>query len=172
MRLLAIDPGPTESAYVVIDDNRRPLWFGKVGNEDLRALILTRAEQVEADKAAVEMIASYGMSVGADVFETCCWIGRYCEAYRAVHTAEPWRIKRLPIKVHHCYSAKATDANIRQALTDRFAPGVRNFGKGTKADPGWFHGFRADVWAAYALAVYVADKLDPRPQLDTEPAPF
>ena len=57
--------------------------------------------------------------------------------------------------------SRAKDANIRQALVDRFAPGQPNHGKGTKDEPGWFHGFRADVWQAYALAVLVADRLDP-----------
>lgn len=55
---------------------------------------------------------------------------------------------------------KANDATVRQALVDRFAPGQPNHGKGTKAAPGWFHGFRADVWQAYALAVYVADSIN------------
>ena len=53
--------------------------------------------------------------------------------------------------------AKAKDSNIRQALVDRFAPGQPNYGKGTKAQPGWFYGFNADIWQAYALAVYAAD---------------
>ena len=46
-----------------------------------------------------------------------------------------------------------------QALVDRFAPGQPNHGKGTKAEPGFFYGFRADVWQAFALAVYAADQL-------------
>lgn len=32
-----------------------------------------------------------------------------------------------------------------------------NRGKGTKTAPGWFHGFAADVWQAYALGVYAID---------------
>ena len=39
----------------------------------------------------------------------------------------------------------------------RFAHGQPNHGKGTKAQPGWFYGFHADIWQAYALAVYAAD---------------
>lgn len=36
---------------------------------------------------------------------------------------------------------------------------THNHGKGTKAAPGWFHEFRADIWQAMALAVYTADNL-------------
>jgi hypothetical protein len=66
-------------------------------------------------------------------------------------------VKRLAIKLHHCHDSRAKDSNIAQALVYRFAPGQPNRGKGTKAAPGWFHGFAADIWQAYALAVYAAD---------------
>lgn len=156
--LLAIDPGNTESGWVLIDATTcRPLEFGKTPNAELLDLIEWRLG--EAGTVVIEMVASYGMAVGADVFETCVWIGRYVEAVRRYRfdRAEPRLVKRLPVKVHHCHSAKANDANIRQALVDRFAPGVSNHGKGTKAKRGWFYGFSADVWQAYALAVYAVD---------------
>lgn len=157
--VLAIDPGNIESAYCVIDAaSRRPLLFGKKPNTDV-------LDEIDDERnpfavCAVEMVASYGMAVGADVFETCVWIGRFVQRLtdQAHH---PLLVKRLPIKTHHCHSVKATDANIRQALVDRFALGQPNHGKGTKAAPGWFYGFSADVWAAYALAVYVADTRTP-----------
>ena len=156
MRILAIDPGPIESAYVVIDaDDCRPIDFGKIENEALRAHIL--CGNVAADRSAVEMVASYGMAVGAEVFDTCVWIGRYLEV---LELTEPQRVKRLPVKLHHCHDSKAKDSNITQALVDRFAPGQSNHGKGTKAAPGWFYGFHKDIWQAYALAVYAADKLN------------
>jgi hypothetical protein len=52
---------------------------------------------------------------------------------------------------------RAKDSNIRQSLVDRFAPGERNYGKGTKAKPGFFYGFAADAWQAYALGVTYLD---------------
>lgn len=160
--LLAIDPGDVESGWVVIDvETRRPLRFGKTPNEDLRALLMGDVgdqEWIGGQRVFIEMIASYGMAVGATVFETCVWIGRFIEATRDAWD-EPIAqlVKRHPVKLHHCHSAKAKDSNVRQALVDRFAPGQSNHGKGTKAEPGWFYGFRADVWQAYALAVYAAD---------------
>ena len=162
MRLLAIDPGPVVSAYVVIDvETRRPVEFAKPEN---RALLDTLWISREKDfqHVVIEMIASYGMPVGAEVFDTCVWIGRFAEAADAiVHCPRPVHlIKRQPVKVHHCHSAKAKDSNIRQALVDRFAPGQPNHGKGTKAAPGFFYGFHSDIWQAMALAVYAADTLD------------
>ena len=32
--LLAVDPGNVESAYVVLDDNLKPLEFAKIKNEN------------------------------------------------------------------------------------------------------------------------------------------
>jgi hypothetical protein len=66
------------------------------------------------------------------------------------------------VKLHHCHSRKAKDSNVTRALADRFAYGQPNYGKGTNASPGWFHGFHRDVWQAYALAVYLADELTGR----------
>lgn len=84
--------------------------------------------------------------------------------------------KRLPVKLHHCHDSKAKDANIVQALIDRFASGQPNRGKGTVKSPGWFFGFKDDIWQAYALAVYAADMesmldlADVRPCMDVSAA--
>jgi hypothetical protein len=155
--VLAIDPGNTHSAYVWIDDDRCPVRTQKLPNAALLNELRYRRLGVAVDRVAIEMVASYGMAVGADVFETCVWIGRFCEAIAHRTGREPALVKRHAVKLHHCHDSRAKDSNIAQALVDRFAPGQPNRGKGTKAAPGWFHGFAADIWQAYALAVYAAD---------------
>lgn len=165
--ILAIDPGNTESAFVVVDpETKFPVHFGKVPNEDLLAIL---ADDCGFERAAIEMVASYGMAVGREVFETCVWIGRFQQAL--AHQAPDLPVElvyRRDVKLHHCYSVKANDSSITQALIDRFAFGVRNRGKGSKAEPGWFYGFRADVWQAYALAILVADTV-PTPDVPVAP---
>ncbi len=158
MRLIAIDPGNVESAYVILGEDYRPLEFDKVRNGQLLKKLITN---LDVSGAVIEMVASYGMAVGADVFETCVWIGRFYQVLTGYYELPTQLIKRLPVKAHHCHSARATDANIRQALVDRFAVGQPNHGKGTKKQPGWFYGFHADVWAAYALGVYALDATQP-----------
>jgi hypothetical protein len=160
MNTLAIDPGNTESGFVVIDSDRRPLWFDKMPNRQLLAAIQAYRDEWQIEHAAIEMVASYGMAVGADVFETCVWIGRFYSHIEGWLMRDPQLVKRSPVKLHHCRSLKAKDSNIRQALVDRFASGQPNHGKGTKAEPGWFYGFHSDLWQAYALAVYVADEAE------------
>lgn len=163
MRILAIDPGNEQSAYAVVDtDTYAPITFAKVDNHELRRAI--RAGNFEdCDGAYIEMIGHYGtgMPAGKTVFDTCVWIGRFTEAIRLTAAAppQPTTVLRPTIKAHLCGSAKAKDPNVIQALVDRFAPSQPNKGKGTKAAPGWFYGFAADVWQAYALAVYVADQV-------------
>ena len=120
MSVLAIDPGSTESAFALIDTTTcRPIEFGKIPNDQLLDRIATYSDLLSAmrvERVAIEMIASYGMAVGAEVFETCVWIGRFMQAYTNDVGVTPELVKRHPVKVHHCHSAKAKDSNITQAL--------------------------------------------------------
>jgi hypothetical protein len=151
--MLAIDPGNAESAYCVYDtDNGRPLCWEKVSNGTVLALLTS----TKSDALAIEMVASYGMAVGATVFETCVWSGRFIERWMSgrgllakVHV--PVEVYRREVKLHLCGNARAKDGNIRQALIDRFGP------KGTKAAPGPLYGMKADCWSALAVAVTAAE---------------
>lgn len=155
-KILAIDPGNTESGYVVVEHDGqkilRVLHKGKVDNETLLKRVLETPKYWDV---AIEMIASYGMAVGAEVFDTCVWIGRFEQAAQG-HRIE--RIFRRDEKIYLCGNLSAKDSNIAQALVDRFAYGEPNRGKGTKKNPGFFHGFSKDMWAAMAVATTYFDK--------------
>lgn len=157
MTILAIDPGNTHSGIALIEPGTcRPIKVAKMPNDEVLDLIAS----TEFDHLSIEMIASYGMAVGKEVFDTCVWIGRFVQHHdNHNHTLKSScdLVYRREVKLHHCHSAKAKDANITQALIDRFAYGQPNRGKGTKAAPGWFYGFAADIWQAYALAVHTSD---------------
>lgn len=150
MNLLAIDPGNTESGYCLMDtETMQPIEFGKIPNKELEDLL---ANMSGIGQVVIEKIASYGMAVGREVFDTCVEIGRLSMI------AEMMRIPcgyvyRKDEKLTICGSPRANDSNIRRALIDRFATHDFKNGKGTKADPDWFYGFKADVWAAYAVGV-------------------
>lgn len=154
--ILAIDPGNVESAYVVLDDNLKPIDFDKCSNQEILEKIYCDDFQ-ECEHIAIEMIASYGMAVGKEVFDTCVWIGQFKEALECRYSAEINFVYRKEEKINLCGTMKANDSNITQALIDRFAYGVRNHGKGTKKEQGWFYGFSKDVWQAYAVGVTYAD---------------
>lgn len=147
MKILAIDPGNEQSAYVLMDaDTLRPVCAEILPNEDM--LDVVRRHNRDC-RIVIEMVASYGMAVGKTVFETVFWIGRFYEA--AGQYVERDRVYRMDVKMNLCHSSRANDANIRQALIDRFGP------TGTKKNPGWFYGFKKDLWAAYAVGVTYAD---------------
>ena len=153
MKVFAIDPGTTQSAWVLWDMGAEEVVNkGIHRNEDMPAIIRMNAK--DAALFAVEMIASYGMPVGREVFETCVWIGRFIHAFApGVMDHSRFQVYRLEVKSHLCHSAKAKDANVRQALIDRFgAPG-------TKKEPGKLYGVSKDIWSAVAVAVTFADKL-------------
>jgi hypothetical protein len=164
--LLAIDPGPTESAYVVYDAAvARPLAWDKADNESVKDIIQGRAvplvrgsEALAArhDRVAIEMVASYGMAVGAEVFETVLWTGIFSEASRGRCGAYPQRVYRRAVKLHICGSSRAKDANVRQAIIDRYGPGKER-AIGLKASPGPLYGMTGDCWAALAVAITAAE---------------
>ena len=152
-KIIAIDPGNEYSGFVVVEHDKysikKVLEKGKVENE--RVFEVLDKYEPESAKVAIEMIASYGMAVGATVFDTCVWIGRYTEyAKRKRYSVKS--IYRKDEKMTICGDVKANDSNIRVALIDEYARNTPNGGKGRKDSPGFFYGFKADIWAAFAVA--------------------
>ena len=147
MRLLAIDPGPEKSGYVVWESDRVKVC-GHISNDILRGYI-----DDSWDTVAIEMIASYGMAVGAAVFNTCVEVGRFLERAKA-NKIDCKLVYRKDVKLFVCRSMKAKDANIRQSLIDHIGA------VGTKANQGPLYGVKSHAWAALAIAVTAAN--DPR----------
>lgn len=146
MKILAIDPGSEQSAWVIWD-GLKIVDHGKCPNGEIISLLSDREDFSEpAHVVAIEMIASYGMPVGREVFETCVWIGRFLQT--AANRGMPVElIYRREVKLHLCNSVRAKDANVRQALIDKVGP------QGKKACPGPTYGIKADEWAALGLAL-------------------
>lgn len=158
MKILAIDPGDVQSGMCVLD-GYKPVYFEKMENSALLDWMSMNCSGVEA--VVIEMVASYGMAVGKNVFETCVWIGRFTQ--KALDAGCFWvdKIYRMDEKMTICHDSRAKDTNIRQALIDRFAIHDKETGKGTKKNPDWFYGFKADVWSAYAVGVTWLDMKQP-----------
>lgn len=102
------------------------------------------------DVLVIEQIASMGMAVGQEIFETCFWSGRFAQAWIR-HGRRCERLKRIDVKLEICGQARAKDANVRQALIDRFGGRLA-----TKAG-GQLYGVSGDAWAALAVAVAWSD---------------
>jgi len=145
MNIVAIDPGPEVSGVVILSPERRIISAQILANTKIVADLRT-GTPCHFPHVAIEMIASYGMPVGAEIFDTCTWIGRFEEAY--VHKDLQARHFRKDIKLHLCGTAQAKDANVRQALIDLLGP------PGVKKNPGPTYGISKHMWAALALAVY------------------
>lgn len=146
MRILAIDPGTDESGWCLLN-NGSVMESGVMTNRELLCVV-QGWNQYSEDTFAIEMIASYGMAVGREVFETCVWIGRFQQTWR-----DPEAVKlvyRRDVKLHLCGTSKAKDANIRQALIDLLGP------QGTKKAQGATYGVKSHAWAALGVAVTVA----------------
>lgn len=162
--ILAIDPGTDKSGVVLYSQTgARPIVLAEV-MDNWHLLERLRSGGFHVGHFAIEQIRSYGMSVGASTFDTVEWSGRFIEAWTRVEMFNPsaeaypesrvLRLPRLEIKVHLCGTAKAKDANIRQALIDRLGE------PGNKKNPGPTFGVTSHMWSALAVAVVAADKIE------------
>lgn len=146
MNILAIDPGSKESAFVVMNSSTEQIFnYGFMGNIAILSDVLIGA----VDLLAIESIEGFGMTAGQELFDTCFWSGRFCQAFRG----EFQRIGRKAIKIHLCGSTQAKDKDIRESLIYRFGQ------PGTKKSPGKLYGISGHCWSALAVAVYASDKM-------------
>ena len=154
MQILGIDPGPEKSAWIIYNPETKSI--GECGiddNEHIRNLMKCCIFG-EKSLLAIEMIASYGMAVGKTTFETCVWIGRFVELW--LKNSERYLlVYRLDVKMILCHDSRAKDANIRQAIIDRFpaSGGGATPQVGTKKQQGPLYGVSKDIWSALGVAL-------------------
>lgn len=157
--MLAIDPGPVQSAWVQLADDQRIL--GKDLEPNLRVLARIHASFLlyPTTHVAIERIKARGMRLGDDTLQTCEWVGRFQQICGG----------DLPC-VHLCYrpeivhwithgAPQANDASVRRCILDYYGPS-RDQAIGTKTRPGPLYGVRRDVWQALAVALYAQYHLD------------
>jgi len=147
MKIIALDPGTTQSAFVVWDGDliiAKGIEKNEVLNSRLRDWGGLMFPMV------IEQIRCYGMPIGQTTLDTVFWSGRFWESWKGDRHLMP----RLEVKKHLCHNGSAKDSNIRQALIDRFGP------PGVKKEPGLLYGVKKDIWAAMAVAVTWMDNYD------------
>jgi len=149
MKILAIDPGNKQSGWCLFD-GERVHDSGVLDNDEMLGRVMLHRDKT----LAIEMIASYGMAVGCEVFETCVWVGRFLQA----HGRDVRLVYRKDVKMHLCHSMRAKDGNIRQAIIDLFP--ATGGGKvpqiGTKAKPGPLYGVSSHAWPALGVAITIS----------------
>lgn len=172
MRILAIDPGTTQSAYALLSDAYQVLSADKVENSVMMDII---ASTPGIDAVIIEdMEPRYprngkdsnaaGAIVGASTYTTLKWMGKFDLTAQVRGIAVHWiyrrderaaliRKKELPAD-----APKHADGQIRAALITRFAAHDKVNGKGTKAKPDTFYGVSGDMWQAIAVGVTWLDK--------------
>jgi hypothetical protein len=148
MKILAIDPGTTKSAYVVIsNDDMLIKDKGHISNDELIKLIST----IRIDHLVIEQIKSYGNILGDSVLETCVWVGRFIQEFGSDdYTLLP----RKTIVTQLCGNPRARDKNVRQYCIDYYRELLALDNPiGTKRSPQALYGVSKDIWSALAVSL-------------------
>lgn len=140
--ILGIDPGTEQSGWCLWGDGVIHL-SGVSPNVEVSDMICG----TPADILAIEMVASFGMAVGKEVFRTVWWTGRFAQQWMDKTGNLPMEVFRNDVKIHLCGTTKAKDKNIRVALIDLIGP------QGNKKEPGPTYQVKSHAWSALAVAV-------------------
>ena len=158
LKILAVDPGTNQSALVSYEVDLCSVDRGKfigaltMPNDKLLVELRTLGEQVRQRgareiKLVIEKPVSYGMPVGAEIFDTCIWIGRFIQVWPRVVDL----IGRKSAVREICQDPRGRDTNVRAGLIEFF--GGKDVACGTKDVCGPLHDVHGDEWAALAVAV-------------------
>ena len=175
MKIMAIDPGTTESAYVILDDQYQIFSADKVGNDVILSIIADAPgldaviiEDIEPRYSSTDRSAA-GAVMGQSTIETIKAFGRFSwqASLRGLMVGSIFRRDErsclIPTKKNGLpplpeTAPKHADGQIRVSLIRRFARHDQERGRGTKANPDTFYGFHGDMWQAMAVGVTWLDQ--------------
>ena len=175
MKIMAIDPGTTESAYVILDDQYQIISADKVGNDVILSIIADAPgldaviiEDIEPRYSSTDRSAA-GAVMGQSTIETIKAFGRFSwqASLRGLTVGSIFRrdersclipTKRNGLPPLPETAPKHADGQIRASLIRRFARHDKERGRGTKANPDTFYGFHGDMWQAMAVGVTWLDQ--------------
>ena len=175
MKIMAIDPGTTESAYVILNDQYQILSADKVGNDVILSIIADAPgldaviiEDIEPRYSSTDRSAA-GAVMGQSTIETIKAFGRFSwqASLRGLIVGSIFRrdersclipTKRNGLPPLPETAPKHADGQIRASLIRRFARHDQERGRGTKANPDTFYGFHGDMWQAMAVGVTWLDQ--------------
>jgi hypothetical protein len=164
MSIIALDPGTTQTGWCVLLGSK-VVSSGIEPNTDVLARLRFGWPHIGRAQLAIEMIASYGMPVGREVFETCVWIGRFVQAW-----PDPDAVRfvyRRDVKAHLCASQKAKDSHVWQAIVDLY--GGDSVAVGRKASPGPLYGVKSHARSALGVALTARDTAPAAAEMEVTP---
>lgn len=152
MRVLSVDAGNIQSAYIIFcTEQKRVVQKGFLENEQFIEEILNSS----FDEVAIEKIVSLGAVIGSSTLDTAYTNGRIYEAIKTKFGIISNLYSRIDIKMHLCFTTRAKDANVRQALVNKFGD------SSTKKNPhNTFNEledkiyFGGHFWSCLAIACY------------------
>jgi len=164
--IIAIDPGPEESAIVCYVESAsvgyecgQPIEWSIGPNEYIRREIIDMASRYDdATTLAIEYTPPYSLQttsgrhyVPNQVALTAIEIGRFVQLW-SVYERPAVLVSRMDVKKHLLGRATGNDAAITQAILARYG-GTRENAVGKKTSPGPLYGLKRDLWSALAVAI-------------------
>lgn len=155
-KVFAIDPGPRQSTFAAVEftgkkkllDNAIEIMsVGALDNEEM----VNQVRAMYGFHMVCEEMKFYGMQAGAECFDTARWSGHFERVCKDRGT-ELVLMPRQVIKSYVCFTVKAGDKQVRDALIMRYGE------PGTKKSPGPLFGISGHSWAALACAVAFHDR--------------
>ena len=149
MKILGIDPGPEESAFVLWDTFDQKIWEKIIIPSEK---VCHYIENLDYDALAIEDIILYGFApAGRSTSDTLKWIGEFRCWNRMIGKYPVHFITRPDVVKHFCHNSKAKKSNVNLMLRERFGS------KGTKRNPGLMYGLdkggTGHMFDAFAVAV-------------------